>query len=62
LLPSRSMRARGLKQLKNEVYYVALQVALHASAWIETKQYCSTTANPSVALHASAWIETLINN
>ena len=56
---SRSVRARGLKQVCREPDRGEWRVALRASAWIETLMKKEGWKRSLVALRASAWIETV---
>ena len=54
------MRARGLKRTNYETLRVRPNVALRASAWIETRFADPCSRFDRVALRASAWIETVV--
>ena len=56
---SHPMRVRGLKLTTLRLTSIALAVAPHAGAWIETKAVLFATNLYKVAPHAGAWIETI---
>ena len=54
------MRVRGLKPFSDVLRLIAIVVAPHAGAWIETIVLPAILTFKLVAPHAGAWIETTI--
>ena len=52
------MWVRGLKHGLNISDSLALLVAPHVGAWIETQDHNNKYHHPGVAPHVGAWIET----